>query len=159
VVVIIGVIYSLVIGKLERAKTSEAPLTLKNLRAFMLKHANHHTMELTCIERCSECTLFQDKKEVKRFTALFKSEPVVYDFDRYIGTKEHIFSPYFDKDGREFDVCFSYRIDQQGVGDSFLVQTQEGVIYYPSFFGETLSFVNIEEAVNFLQDRLAEVSQ
>lgn len=159
VVVIIALIYSLVVGKLQQQKEGETVLTLSNLRSYMMALHHHDTLELRCIDQCHECYLYRDSQEIKRFKTLFESEPLVYDYDRFIGTKEHLFTPLFDNDGREFDVCFAYRIDPQGVGDSFLVALQDSVIYYPSYFGKTLRFVNVQEAVNFLNDRLDWVAQ
>jgi hypothetical protein len=86
-----------------------------------------------------------DDKEEKTIKPLFDASKIhMYIYDPLEGIKEGEFEPYFDTNGLEKDVCFSYRFFRNGVGEQVLVQSGKWV-YDLGDYLKTEAFESLEE--------------
>lgn len=161
VVVIIGVIYGLVINSMQRINDKEANLGFESLPSFVASfHQNNH-VAFTCIDNCKKCALYIDGEKVKDVEPFMKKERVLrfWRFDANIGTQELRFTPIFDEDEREFDVCFNYEVFNDGSYSEMIVETQKQSYDYRGPFHKVDHFSSLQTLEESRQDELQEVLQ
>lgn len=157
VVVIMGVVYSLALGSFKRAKENPFTLSIKNFREYLYTFYQKNKVELICIDRCKVCAVYVDAEKVKELTPLFDDSARFYSFDPLLGTRELAFSSLFDKDGREEEVCFRYSIYPDGVSDEMMLEYKDRVYDQPSYFGKSVMYYSIEEAIEEKRELLDKV--
>jgi len=147
VIVIIGVVYVLAITSLKTMGDKSKNLTLKNLPEFMNSIHSHDDLLLTCIDNCKSCYLFRDGKFDDNIDPFIDEDIRIYKYDVNLGANEITFTPFFDEEGREFDVCFKYELSREGVHSEMAVETESKIISYPSYFGEVKEYKSVEDYV------------
>jgi len=126
VVVIIGVVYGLVIGSMKRINDKEAHLGFETLPSFLEEFHHQNRVAFVCTDNCKSCAVYVDGKEVKEVDAFMADERVLrfWRFDPDLGVQEIRFSPIFDEDDRESDVCFRYEIFKDGSRSEMIIETE-----------------------------------
>ena len=158
VIVIIGVVYTLAISNFERLKEKEDSLTLGGLKEY-LKDMNHtKSAKILCLDDCSSCDIYIDNNITDIKLEDFLDEDVKtyrYEFAYgYVEMEEDIF---FNVEGVEEDVCFSYEIEKNGVGDQVLVEFKEKFYDFSRYFENTVVYSSLEEAKVIKEDLQSEV--
>lgn len=138
VVVIIGVVYSLAVGNFENiAKPQNQKVTLQNLKNFMTQISYEKDIKLLCLNDGRSCELFIDGLPAdgfeKTFENLLDNTLEIYWYDPVAGMTEYKNELYFDKNGVEQRVCFSYKIDKNGVGEQIVVLFKEKVYDFSAY--------------------------
>jgi len=161
VVVIIGVIYGLVINSMQRINDKEANLGFENLPSFLESFYQQNHVSFTCIDNCKKCAVYVDGEKVKDVEPFMKEERVLrfWHFDANYGTQELRFTPIFNEDEREFDVCFNYEIFNDGSHSEMIVETQKQSYDYRGPFHKVDHFSSLQELEESHQDELQEVLQ
>ncbi len=136
VVVIIGVIYGLVINSMQKINDKEMSLGFESLPSFMKTFHRRNHVALICTDNCKACALYVDSEMIKEVDAFMAKEKVLrfWSFDADTGTRELRFTPIFDEDEREFDVCFKYEIFEDGSSSEMIIETQKESYDYRGFF-------------------------
>jgi len=161
VVVIIGVIYGLVINSMQRINDKEANLGFESLPSFLEGFYQQNRVSFTCIDNCKKCAVYVDGEKVKDVEPFMKKERQLHFwyFDANVGTQELRFTPIFDEDDREFDVCFTYEIFKDGSRSEMIVETQKQSYDYRGPFRKVGRFSSLQELEESRQDELQEVLQ
>ena len=161
VVVIIGIIYGLVINSMQRINDKEANLDFKTLPTFLESFYQQNSVAFTCIDNCKKCALYVDGEKLKDIEPFMKEERQLrfWFFDANVGTQEFRFTPIFDEDDREFDVCFNYEIFKDGSHTEMIVETEKWSYDYRGPFHKVDSFSSLQELEESRQDELQEVLQ
>jgi len=161
VVVIIGVIYGLVINSMQRINDKEASLSFETLPSFLETMYQQNSVAFICIDNCQECAVYVDKEKVKEVDSFMKEERDLrfWRFDANFGTQELRFSPIFDEDEREFDVCFRYEIFQDGSSSEMIIETQKRSYDYRGLSHKVERFSSLQALQESRQDELQEVLQ
>ena len=161
VVVIIGVIYGLVINSMQRINDKEANLSFESLPSFLEGFYQQNRVSFTCIDNCKKCAVYVDGEKVKDVDSFMQKERQLrfWYFDANIGTQELRFTPIFDEDEREFDVCFSYDIFKDGSHSEMIVETQKQSYDYRGPFRKVGRFSSLQDLEESRQDELQEVLQ
>jgi len=151
VVVIIGIVYGLVIGSMKRINDKEAHLGFETLPSFLEEFHHKNRVAFVCTDSCKSCAVYVDGKKVKEVDAFMAEERVLrfWRFDPDLGPQEIRFSPIFDEDDRESDVCFRYEIFEDGSRSEMIVETQkESYDYRGPFYPVTrhTSLAALEES-------------
>ncbi len=154
VIVIMGVVYMLAVENLARVtQTEEEPsVTIEGIKSFLGRYAFEDNVRLVCISGCKECKVIIDDKEEREIEALFGKDIRIYSYDPLAGITEKELEPYFNQNGVEEDVCFSYRFFKNGVGEQILIDDGNKVYDLGAYFSvgvyETLDEVSAaKEAV------------
>ena len=145
VIVIIGVVYVLAITSLKKIGDKSQNLTLLTLPKYMESIHSHDELLLSCIDNCKACYLFRDGEFEEEIDPFMDEDIRVYEYDVNLGANEIFFTPFYDKDGREFDVCFEYKLSREDVHSEMAIETPNGVIAYPSYFGEPQVYKSLED--------------
>ncbi|MGB5964818.1 MAG: type II secretion system protein [Sulfurimonadaceae bacterium] len=161
VVVIIGVIYGLVINSMQRINDKEASLSFETLPSFLETMYQRNSVSFVCIDNCKECAVYVDGKKVKEVDAFMEKERVLrfWRFDANLGTQELRFTPIFDEDDREFDVCFRYEIFKDGSSSEMIVETQKQSFDYRGLFHPVRRFSSLQDLEESRQNELQKVLQ
>ncbi|MDQ7066932.1 MAG: prepilin-type N-terminal cleavage/methylation domain-containing protein [Sulfurimonas sp.] len=89
VIVIIGVVYTLVISKLQNYKQESVTPSFERLKEYLMSYMqNAQSVTLLCLDDCSECSIYQDKKRVKEIKSFFNSSVETYRYDFLQGAIE-----------------------------------------------------------------------
>lgn len=153
VIVIIGMVYALALTSMKSYSKKESSLSLKTLPQFMDSIHSHDELLLTCIDNCKACYLFRDGEFEDEIDPFMEEDIRVYEFDVNLGANEIQYTPFFDEEGREFDVCFKYELSSEGVHSEVAVESESGVIAYPSYFGEVQEYKKIEDYIEAEEKR------
>ncbi len=161
VVVIIGVIYGLVINSMQRINDKEATLSFETLPSFLETMYQQNSVAFVCIDNCKECALYVDDEKVKEIDSFMEDERVLHfwRFDANLGTQELRFTPVFDEDDREFDVCFRYEIFKDGSSSEMIIETQKQSYDYRGLSQQVTRFSSLQALEESRQNELQEVLQ
>ncbi|SFV53958.1 hypothetical protein MNB_SM-7-992 [hydrothermal vent metagenome] len=136
VVVIMGVVYMFAIGSLEtiKRKSQNTLPTLANLKAFLLAKDFEKEARFVCFEGCSSCSVVLDGNVTQSLSTLFDVDPKIYRYNSLLGMEQVELDPYFDANGVQKDLCFSYRIYRDGIGDQIFVEYKDRVYDFSDYF-------------------------
>ncbi|MDX1808598.1 MAG: hypothetical protein R3331_03550 [Sulfurospirillaceae bacterium] len=159
VIVIIGIVYTLAVSSFQRISKGSSKITLLHLKEYLNSFPHTNSVRLLCLDNCSICDVRVDGKSIKELKDFLDDSVKVYRYEAAYGVIEAQKDVYFDKDGVEKDVCFSYKVDKNGVGDQVLVAFKKNVYDFYNYFGETLVYPSIKEAVISRDDLVREVTR
>ncbi len=154
-----GVVYMFAIGSLDKikAKTQNHLPTLSNLKRFLLAKEFEKEARFVCFEDCGRCSVVLDGKTKQNLSGFFDSIPKLYRYDSTLGMEQIDPDPFFDENGVQKQVCFSYRIYKDGVGDQVLVESKESVYDYSDYFEDVKRYDTIEAAGQHKESMLQKV--
>ncbi len=132
VIMIMGVIYTLSVSGFQKIEEQEEALTLENLKDYLMQFPHEKSVELMCLDNCTECNIYVDGEKVEelqgRFDGFLDSSVKVYRYEYNVGAVEVPQKIYFNKEGVEESICFSYSVDNKKVGDQVFIE-YKGFVY------------------------------
>ena len=146
VVVIMGVVYTLAITNFSRLSDESANVDLKNLKEYLLSQKFQESARLLCLNECSDCNVYLDGTPVKKIDDFFDAGVIIYRYEFNYGYTEQEVDVYFDENDVEKDVCFSYEINQDGVGDQVLIEYKKKFYDYVPYLKSVVVYSSLEEA-------------
>ncbi|MFK5937065.1 MAG: type II secretion system protein [Sulfurimonas sp.] len=156
VIVIMGVVYNLASSNLTRLSKDNGKITLTNLKTYLQSQHHEKSVQLLCLDDCSACDVYIDGVKTRTLDALFKDSDVrVYRYDFSYGYTAKEQDVYFNKEGVEENVCFSYTIDKEGIGEQVLMESKNKFYDYSSYFDSTKVYSSLSDASN-ARDELAQ---
>lgn len=159
VVVIIGVVYTLAITNFHTKKEGEEVLNLVNLQESMRSLAHSQSVRFLCLDDCARCEMFVDGKSYATYKDMLDSSVKSYRFDPLTGLQEAQNDLYFNENGVEERVCFSYTIDKSGVGEQLLVEFKKKIYDFTDYIGGTKIYDSLDAAVEAKNKLIQEVLQ
>ena len=156
---IIGVVYTLAIGSFQKLSDESSKLTLGNLKESLLSIKHSKSVKLICLDDCSECDIYVDGNKSRTIEGFLDESVKVYRYEFSYGAVEMEQEIYFNTHDVEEDVCFSYELDNRGVGNQMLVEFKTKVYDYSSYFTKTAVYNSVEDAVNAREELIREVMQ
>ena len=142
-----GVVYNLASSNFARLSKDNEKITLYNLKTYLKGLKHEKSVQLLCLDDCSECDVYVDGAKTKTLDELFKDSDVkVYRYEFAYGYTPKEQDVYFNEEGVEETVCFSYAIDKEGVGDQVLVESQNKFYDYTSFVEPTKVYSSLSDA-------------
>ncbi len=159
VVVIIGVVYGLVISSMKKLTDKESALGFETLPSFLETFYQQNSVAFICTDNCRNCKLYVDGEALKKMPAFMKDERRLnfWTFDVNLGMQELRFTPLFDEDGREFDVCFKYEIFEDGSSTEMVIETKKKSYDYRGSLHKVDTFVSLQALEESRQEELREV--
>jgi prepilin-type N-terminal cleavage/methylation domain-containing protein len=149
VVIIIGVVYSLAVTKLQKVGDATASLSLKTLKSYLFSLEFEKESRLICFEDCSSCDIYLDgkieKKLSKNFDDFIDDSIKVYRYEHLSGFEELEPELFFNDEDNEENVCFSFSIDKKGVSDQVIVEYKEKTYDFTPFTKEPKIYNNLDD--------------
>jgi len=81
----------------------------------------------------------------------------VYRYEFFVGTFEQTNEVYFNQEGVEKDVCFSYEVDEKGVGEQVFIASRGLVYDFSTYFEDVGVYNSLQEAVDAKEKLIQEV--
>ena len=149
VIVIMGVVYTLAIEKLDNVAEEKMEPTLLNLKEYLYSFIKEDasSARLLCLDDCSSCDLYVDDAKIQSIHNFLDNSVEVYRYDFLQGAMRKKEEVFFNEEGVEESVCFSFSIDKSHVSDQILVRFKEKVYDYTNYFEPTKVYENLEELV------------
>lgn len=152
VVVIMGVVYNLAVGSFQKIGEVKTPISLKNLKKYLSDFEYEKKIEFLCLDRCSSCDIYVDDKKNEEFHGKFDGflddTVKVYRYEYGLGAIRVEPKAYFNTEDVEEDVCFSYGLNKQGIGEQVLVEFKGNVYDFGPYFSKTLKYDSLDDAVS-----------
>jgi prepilin-type N-terminal cleavage/methylation domain-containing protein len=148
VIVIMGVIYTLSVTSFAQKSDEYARLTLLNLKEFMQAQEYEEDVKLLCLDDCKTCDIYADGVKIKTLEDFLDESVRVYRYEFLSGTREVLKDVYFNEEDVQEDVCFSYSVDKQGVGDQVLVEFKENVYDFTRYLNPTKKYASLEYVID-----------
>jgi len=146
VVILIGLVYSLVLGKMNNKKNLNIN-KLENLKSILLKY-NQSKINLIVFDKCKRVLINHEEKDFD--SDLFKDIEVFKVID---GTMQKIsFDPLYIKD-KVYEVCFRFDIYTNGSSSSYIIKKDDQYIVFYPYFKDYEIFKTQDEAIDALENK------
>jgi len=159
VVMIMGVVYSLSIQGLQKVEKGTAGVSLANLKEYMLSLEYKKSVKLLCLDDCQSCDIFVDGVKTQTLENFLDKSVKVYRYEFLQGVHEVSHELYFNAEDVEENVCFSYGIDKQGIGEQVLVEYKNAVYDFTPYFTSTGKYSSIAHVIEEKEKRIQEVQR
>ena len=161
VVIIIGVVYTLAVTKLQKVGDSSKSVTLKTLKSYLHSLEAKKEATLLCLDDCLSCSIYVDGKKVEELEGKFENfiddSIEVYSYDFLTGMQEIQQKVFFNSEDVEERVCFSYSVDKKGVGEQVFVKFKEKVYDYTPYLSQTKVYDTLEDVIELKENSYQEV--
>ena len=159
VVLIIGLVYGLAVGKMKSFGEKTYDLSLMRLPQYLQEFHERNHVAAVCIDRCNDCSLYVNGAAVKKLEPFVDNSAEYYRFDPVYGARDVTWMPLVDEDGREEEVCFRYDIFEDGSRTEMIVKYRDKAVALPGLFGEAREFASLEDALDAKRAVIEKVSQ
>jgi hypothetical protein len=159
VVMIMGVVYTLSVNGLQRSASGTANLTLLNLKEYMLSLEHTKSVKILCLNECESCDILVDGAKHETLEKFLDKSVKTYRYEFLQGVHEVSYALEFNAEDVEEDVCFSYSIDKQGVGEQVLIEYKNAVYDFTPFFTSTVKYASMQEAMDAKEKLIQKVQR
>jgi len=157
VIVIMGVVYTLSVTALERQGDRAKRVTLLTLKSYLTDLKYERDARLLCLDDCSECDVLVDGEKETSLENFLDDTVRLYHYSYVNGAQEVLKEVYFNKEDVQEDVCFSYKVDKEGVGDQVLVEYKEHFYDFTNYLEPTVKYDSMQELVDAKESKIEEV--
>jgi len=150
VIVIIGVVYTLAVSKLQNVGAQKLTPNFQNLKEYLYTYVKEDVREvrLLCLDDCESCRVYVDgAKQEEDIEPFFDDSVEVYRYDFSQGAVQIQNAVFFNEEGREEDVCFSFTMNQDLISDQIIITYKEKSYDYTSYFTPVKVYAHLEELV------------
>ena len=160
VIVIVGVVYTLAVTKLKSVGSEVSTPTLSTLKEYLISLNKEHTrVRLLCLDDCHECVIYNDGVKVQALENFLDSSVERYRYDFLQGTVLLRDEIYFNAEGQDENICFSFSIDKNNISDQVIVVYKEKAYDYTAYFDKTEVYDTIEDLIEEKEKQTQEVMQ
>ena len=145
VIVIMGVVYTLAINNFSRLSDTSKRVSLDNLKEYLASLKYAKSARLLCLDDCSHCAIYLDGNKTKKIDGLLDDSVKTYRYSNSYGFIQKEPETFFNSDGVEENVCFSYTLDNNKIGDQVLIA-------YKNKFYDMTPYLQNTQVYNTLQD-------
>lgn len=157
VIMIIGVVYTLAVGSFQNLSDEKNKLSLQNLKEYLGSLEYKKSAKILCLNNCSNCYIFIDGNKSDILEDFLEAEVKTYRYEFNYGYTEAQKEVYFNENKVEEDVCFSYEIDKNGVGEQLLVEYKGKYYDFSDYFKNRTVYDSIESAAEAKEEIQREV--
>lgn len=160
VVLIIGIVYTLAISNFQKIGDVKTPLNLLTLKEYLHQFKREKSVEFLCLDRCSSCDVFVDGEKLEELEGNFDNflddSVEIYRYEYGAGAISQEPKIYFNAEGVEDEVCFSYSLNLKGVGNQVLVEFKDKAYDFTPYFTKTVRYSSLQEAVDAKDELIQE---
>lgn len=162
VIVIIGVIYTLAVSKLQNIGEQKINPSLKNLKEYLFTYMKEDTREvkLLCLDSCESCSIYVDGvKEKTEIEPFLDASVEVYRYDFIQGAVIKNDTVFFNTEGRQENVCFAFTMNKNLVADQIIVVYKDKAYDYTNYFNDTKVYAQLQELIDEKERLVQEVAR
>ena len=157
VIVIMGVIYTLGVTSFPTKEEEVKHLNLLTLKEYLQEQEFEKSARFLCLDDCTSCRVLLDGEGNTTIDSFIDDSIRVYRYDYLTGPMEIMKEVYFNIEDVQEDVCFSYTVNSQGIGDQVLVEYKEEVYDFTPYMTPTIKYASLEEAIDAKRKLIEEV--
>jgi len=161
VIMIIGLVYTLAIVKLQDVSDEKIEPSFLNLKEYLGSFLadGGKSVRFLCLDDCDECTVYVDGVEIQSMESFFDASVERYRYDFLLGAQRIENPAYFNADEVQKDVCFSLNVSKNGISEQVFIAYDEKVYDYTTYFGQTRVYDSLEAVVEEKERIRQEVMQ
>ena len=159
VIMIIGIVYTLAVNSFTKLSDKKSRVTLLNLKEYLHSFPHLKSVELLCLDDCSSCDVFVDDNKSATIDNFLNEKVTTYRYEFLYGYTEAQKEVYFNVDDVEEDVCFSYAIKKNGVGDQVLVEFEKKFYDMSTYFSTALVYNSLKDAQEAKENLIQKVTR
>jgi hypothetical protein len=152
-----GVVYTLAISNFSQLGTELQSLRLDNLKAYLLEQNPQDNAKLLCLDDCSSCDVYVDGNKTQSIDGFLDDSVRVYRYEQSYGYIEKEPDIFFNQDGIQENVCFSYEIDKSGVGEQVLIEFKNNYYDMTDYFNDVKVYKTVQDAQEAKEELANEV--
>lgn len=160
VIVIIGVVYTLAITKLQNFGEQKVEPNFATLKEYLMSYIKDgDSVRFLCLDDCSECSIYRDDKKIKDIKSFFDASVEVYRYDFLQGAIQKKKDTFFNKENVQENVCFSLRVGKDSVADQVIVVYKEKAYDYSNYFSKVGVYDTLDDAIQEKRKVAQEIMQ
>jgi len=141
-----GVVYMLAISNFSRLSDESKRVTLQSLKSYLSTLPYEKEVKLLCLDDCSVCDIYVDGNKTQTLEGFLDKDVRTYRYENAYGFIEKEPDVFFNADGIEESVCFSYKVDSNKIGDQVLIEYKDKYYDMSEFLEATPVYNSVEEA-------------
>lgn len=157
VIVIMGVIYTLGVTSFPKKEDKVEHLSLLNLKEYLQSLEYEKEVRFLCLDECESCDILVDGDKNTTVESFIDDTVHMYRYDYLLGSVEKRADVYFNTEDVQENVCFSYTVDKQGIGDQVLVEYKDKVYDFSTYLTPTKKYASLDEAIDAKSKLVEEV--
>jgi len=157
VIVIMGIVYNLSVNSFDKKREDGVNITLETLKEYLQNLEYERDVKLLCFDGCRNCDILVDGIKTKSIDGFLDDSVRSYRYQYLFGVQEVMKDAYFNEDGIQEDVCFSYDIDKNGIGEQILVEFKNSVYDFSTYLSPIQKYSSMEDAIDAKQKLMEEV--
>ncbi len=147
VIIIIGVIYTLALSKIQTPVQELQKPTFKTLKSYLYSFSkDHKSVKLLCKKSCDACAVYSDGKKLLEVESFFDSSVEFYRYDFFLGDV-----------ALQRETCFEFLVDGNGVSDQVIIAYKGKVYDFTPYFSDVQEYGSIEELNDAKEKLISEV--
>ncbi|SFV70797.1 hypothetical protein MNB_SM-5-1489 [hydrothermal vent metagenome] len=147
VIVIMGVVYTLAINNFSRLNSdSTQKLRLENLKEYLGSLKYSKSARVLCLDNCANCGIYLDGNKTKSIDGFVDDSVKTYRYDNSYGFIEQKQKTFFNADGVEENICFSYTLDNNKIGDQVLIEYKNKFYDMTTYLQKTPVYKSMQAA-------------
>lgn len=159
-----GVVYSMAVGTIQKSSDANVEkVNLKNLKQYLQSIEHEKSVMLLCLDSCVSCNIYIDGRKEDELQGVFEGflddGIEIYRYDYFTGMQEQSKEVFFNEEGIEEDVCFSYTVDKKGIGEQVFVKFREKVYDYTLDSALATVYSSLNKAQEVKEELHAELVQ
>ncbi len=147
----------LAISNFSRLSDESKMLTLENLKVYLSSLEYEKEAKLLCLDDCSVCDVYVDGNKTQSLEGFLDKDIRVYRYENAYGFIEKEQDVFFNPDGIEESVCFSYKVDSNKIGDQVLIEFKNKYYDMSTYLQDTPVYNSIQEAQEVKENLANEV--
>ena len=152
-----GIVYNLSVNSFEKKREKGVDMSLETLKEYLQNLEYERNVKLLCLDDCANCYILIDGNKTKSIDGFLDDSVRSYRYQYLFGVQEVMKDAYFNEDGIQEDVCFSYEVDKNGIGEQILVEFKNSVYDFSTYISPTKKYSSMEEAIDAKQKLIEEV--
>ena len=147
VIVIIGVLYTLTLSKLQSPQQEMQKPSLTTLKSYLSHFSHDHKkVELLCQKSCDKCVVLSDGVKLQELKGFFDADVEFYRYDFFLG-----------EIALNRESCFDFSVDGDGVSDQVIIVYKEKVYDYTNYFTPVDEYDSLQELRDAKEKLISEV--
>ncbi len=150
VIVIIGVVYALVVSKIETPQQNKKLSSFVELREYLqnFRSQSGDVVAMVCKKECQSCDITKNGAKIKSIKPFFDETVKRFTYDYFKGIR-----------GVDDGKCFAFSIDGDGVSDQLIVEYKDKAYDFTKYFSKMREYNSTDELMDAKANLIQVVSE
>ena len=136
----------LAISNFSRLNDESKSVNLQTLKSYLSSLEYEKEVRVLCLDDCSVCDIYVDGNKTQTIEGFLDKDVRIYRYENSYGFIEKEPEPFFNSDAIEENVCFSYKVDSNKIGDQVLIEYKDKFYDMSTYLEDTPVYNSMQEA-------------